>query len=180
MPEPFFFLCEFRLPLYEVALSPVAELLAAAAVGRREFGFGRDGAELGVEDDLLDGRLGDAVGIVLLAGQVETGDLESVEEQSGAAGIEIVGCDALEDEANGGLDGGSVFGQGKFKGGVAVASGGRAPGGVVVVTEFLVAKADGTAAASIVEDVAALEPFWFLGRCGIRHGSPPVSLGAKI
>jgi hypothetical protein len=42
--------------------------------------------------------------------QVEAGDLEAVEEEAGAAGIDVVGGDALEDFADGGLDGGAVFG----------------------------------------------------------------------
>jgi len=43
-------------------------------------------------------------------GEVEAGDLESVEEEAGAAGVDVVGGDALEDFADGGLDGGAVFG----------------------------------------------------------------------
>ena len=78
----------------------------------------------------------------LLAGEVEAGDLEAVEEESGAAGIEVVGGDAAEDFADGGLDGGTVFGEGKVEGGLAGAAGFEtgdgAAGGVVVVAEFFV------------------------------------------
>jgi len=42
--------------------------------------------------------------------QVEAGDLEAVEEEAGAAWVDIVGGDALQDLADGGLDGGAVFG----------------------------------------------------------------------
>jgi hypothetical protein len=43
-------------------------------------------------------------------GQVEAGDLEAVEEQAGAAGVDVVGGNALEDFADGVLDGGAVLG----------------------------------------------------------------------
>ena len=43
-------------------------------------------------------------------GEVEAGDLKAVEEKSGAARVDVVGGDALEDFADGVLDGGSVFG----------------------------------------------------------------------
>jgi hypothetical protein len=43
-------------------------------------------------------------------GEVEASDLEAVEEEAGAAGVDVVGGDALEDFADGGLDGGAVFG----------------------------------------------------------------------
>ena len=39
-------------------------------------------------------------------GEVEAGDLEAVEEEAGAAGVDVVGGDALEDLADGVLDGG--------------------------------------------------------------------------
>jgi hypothetical protein len=43
-------------------------------------------------------------------GQVEAGDLEAVEKQAGAARVDVVGGDALEDFADGVLDGGAVLG----------------------------------------------------------------------
>jgi hypothetical protein len=43
-------------------------------------------------------------------GEVEAGDLEAIEEEAGAAWVDVVGGDALEDFADGGLDGGAVFG----------------------------------------------------------------------
>jgi hypothetical protein len=44
------------------------------------------------------------------SGEVEAGDLEAVEEEAGAARVDVVGCDALQDLADGGLDSGAVFG----------------------------------------------------------------------
>jgi len=49
-------------------------------------------------------------------GQVKAGDLQAVEEQAGAAGVDVVGGDALEDFADGVLDGGAVFGVGDVEG----------------------------------------------------------------
>jgi hypothetical protein len=43
-------------------------------------------------------------------GEVEAGDLEAVEEQAGAAGVDVVGGYALQNFADGVLDGGAVFG----------------------------------------------------------------------
>src|SRR3979409_2711449 len=64
-------------------------------------------------------------------GEVEAGDLEGVEEEGGAAGVDVVGGDALEDLADGKLDGGSVFGEGNFEGGAAGLAGGGGGGGGV-------------------------------------------------
>ena len=60
----------------------------------------------GVGDDLFDGfrLLGDGFG------EVERGDLQAVEEQAGALGVKTAVGDALEDEADGGLDGAAVLG----------------------------------------------------------------------
>jgi hypothetical protein len=49
-------------------------------------------------------------GFALGFGKVEAGDLEAVEEETGAAGVDVVGGDALEDFADGGLNGRAVFG----------------------------------------------------------------------
>jgi hypothetical protein len=46
------------------------------------------------------------------AREVEAGDLEAVEEESGGAHIDGVGRDAAEDFADGLLNGGTVFGLG--------------------------------------------------------------------
>jgi hypothetical protein len=157
---------EFQVALHDFVFSPLADAFAAGAPGGWEIALGRDGAEFGVEDDLVDGRGGDAVGVVSFFGEVEAGDLEAVEEQAGAAGVEFAGGDALEYESDGCLDGGSVFGERKFE---CVGFGERvftAAGGVVVIAEVFVAEADGGTAVSVGEDVAAL----LFG--GVGHGSP--------
>jgi hypothetical protein len=137
-------------------------------------------AERGIEGDLFDGFdcLGGRGSRGLRgAGEVEAGDLETVEEQAGAARIEVVGGDALEDLADGGLDGGAVLGQGQIEGSATAAAPARvfdgAAGGVVVVTELFVAEAGRAATASVDEDVAALVAFGFgCFWCNVRHGSP--------
>lgn len=69
-----------------------------------EFGGWGEVAECGVYGELLDG-IDEGGGV---AGQVEAGDLEAVEEQAGAARVEVVGGDAFEDLAEGELDAGAV------------------------------------------------------------------------
>jgi hypothetical protein len=92
-------------------------------------------------------------------GEVEAGDLEAVEEEAGAAGVDVVGGDALEDLADGGLDSGAVFGQRQMEGGAAAAAPARVgdgfAGGVVVVAELFLAEAGAGAAVAVGEDVAA-------------------------
>jgi len=99
-------------------------------------------------------------------GQVEAGDLEAVEEEAGAARVDVVGGDALEDLADGGLDGGAVFGKGQVEGGGSAAASFRIgdgfSGGVVVVAELFAAQAWAGAAVAVGEDVAALVLFGFL------------------
>jgi hypothetical protein len=103
-------------------------------------------------------------------GEVEAGDLEAVEEQSGAAWVEVVGGDALEDFSDGELDGGAVLGVGEVEGAEAGFALGwvfdGSAGGVVEVAELLVAEAGAAAAVSVGEDVAALEAGFGVGRCG--------------
>ncbi|WP_263365880.1 hypothetical protein [Edaphobacter bradus] len=48
--------------------------------------------------------------VVLFVGEVGGGDLEAVENEPGAAGVDVVGGKAAEDLAKGGLDGGSAGG----------------------------------------------------------------------
>jgi hypothetical protein len=66
-------------------------------------------AEGGIDGDLFYG-LGFGFRRGLWFGQVEAGDLEAVEEEPGAARVDVVGGDALQDLADRGLDGGAVFG----------------------------------------------------------------------
>ena len=64
------------------------------------WGFGAGGA----------GAAGVGGGLFGVFGEGGVGDLQAVEEQAGAAGIDVVGGDALEDFADGLEDGGAVFG----------------------------------------------------------------------
>ena len=48
----------------------------------------------------------------LVFGEVEAGDLEAVEEQSCSSRVEVVGGYFLQDDADGGLDGAAVLGEG--------------------------------------------------------------------
>ena len=108
-------------------------------------------------------------------GEVEAGDLEAVEEQAGAAGVDVIGGDAAENFSDGLLDGGPVFGQGKVEGGAAASTllrvGDGFSGGVVVVAEVFSAQAGAAAAVAVGEDVAALVLFG--GWCGVLHGVGP-------
>ena len=108
-------------------------------------------------------------------GQVEAGDLEAVEEEAGAARIDLVCGDALEDLADGGLDGGAIFGQSEVEGGAAAATlswiSDGFSGGVVVVAELLLAQAWAGAAAAVGEDVAALVLFGCFG-CVLHRSLP--------
>jgi hypothetical protein len=101
-----------------------------------------------------------------LLGEVEAGDLKAVEEEAGAAGIDVVGGDALENFADRGLDRGAVFGQRQMEAGAAVATlfwiGDRFSGGVVVVAKLFLTQARTLAAAAVGEDVAALVLFFLL------------------
>ncbi|HWW96059.1 MAG TPA: hypothetical protein VNY74_00095 [Edaphobacter sp.] len=123
--------------------------------------------------DLLDDfdGLGFGVAVGRGFGEVEAGDLEAVEEEAGAAGVDVVGGDAAENFADGLLDGGTVFRQGKVEGGAAAATllrvGDGFSGGVVVVAELFLAQAGAAAAMAVGEDVAALVLFG--GWCGVLH-----------
>jgi hypothetical protein len=107
--------------------------------------------------------------------------LERVEEQAGAFRVEAAGGDALQDDADGGLDRRTIFGDGELETGVehfgfhfgtATAVFGRgAAGGVVVVAEGLAAEAAGAAAVAVGEDVTALVAGFGRGRHGV--GAPP-------
>jgi hypothetical protein len=100
-------------------------------------------------------------------GKVEAGDLQAVEEEASAAGVDVVGGDALEDLADGVLDGRAVFGERDFEGGAAGAAGVRvlrgSSRGVVVVAEVFSAEAWAAAAVAVGEDVAALVAFGCFG-----------------
>jgi len=142
-----------RAQLFEQALRGAfgLELLDLGAV--------RDAAEHGVFDDLLDE--GHGLGLGLRPRQVEAGDLQAIEQQPGAARIQIVGGDALQHLAERELQGGAVLGHAALEGAQAgLARGGvfhRAARSVVEVAEIFVAQADRAAAAAPGKDVTALE-----------------------
>jgi hypothetical protein len=159
---------------------------AFALGGFADLGGRGEDSEFGVSGDLFDNFNGFGSGVAVGGGfgEVEAGDLETVEEEAGTAGVDVVGGDALEDLADGELDGGSVFWEGKVEGGAAATAGAGVCGGlacgVVVVTEVFSAEAGAAAAVAVGEDVAALEAFgWFGLRClglrldGVVHGSLP-------
>ncbi len=100
--------------------------------------------------------------------EVEAGDLEAVEEEAGAAGVDVVGGDAAENFADGKLNAGTIVGIGKRKveGGAAAAALLRAgdgfSGGVVVVAEVFSAEAGAAAAVAVGEDVGGIGTVWWL------------------
>jgi hypothetical protein len=114
---------------------------AFASGGLAYFGAWGEDAQVGVGGDLFDDF--DWLGSGVVAGggfgEVEAGDLEAVEEEAGAAGVEVVGGDAAENFADGLLDGGTVFRQWKVEAGSATSAlvriGDGFSGGVVVVAE---------------------------------------------
>jgi hypothetical protein len=142
--------------LFEPLLQGALGFIGAELGGRGEE------AVLGIMGDLGD-DLGGRGGVGF--GQVEAGDLEAVEEQAGAARVDVVGGDAAENFADGLLDGAAVFRVGEGEAGLAAAASGGvldgAAGVVVVVAEVFGAfgATDGwaAAAAAVGEDVAALE-----------------------
>jgi hypothetical protein len=134
-----------------------------------DFGAWSKEAEVGVEDDFFDYFKRRGVGF--LFGEIEACDLQAVEEQAGAAGVDVVGCDAAEDIADGVLDGAAVFGIRQRKDFAVLLAGFELPiwdgaaGGVVKITEFFSAETGTGAAAPGGENVAALEAFFGV-RCG--------------
>jgi hypothetical protein len=164
------FLCPLLLLLFPLLREDFFEVFLAfeALV---EVGWWGEGAELGVFDDLFDGVGG--VDGELLGREVEGGDLEAVEEEACAAGIELVGGEAEQDLADGGLDGAAVLGRGEGEGGAAAAGlfgglvtlGCGLAGVVVVEAEVLLAERGRAAAMAAGEDVTALEAWlhWCFG-----------------
>jgi hypothetical protein len=166
-------------------------LAGFGGLGCAEFGFGSEDSVFGVEDGFFDGGecfFGFQQGWKRCGfGQVEGGDLETVEEQAGAARVYSVERDAAEDDADGGLDGGTVFGVGQDEGGLGgfgvgleasarseFRNGNGWASGVVVVAKYFFAEADAAATVSVGEDMAALETFRLLcGFSGHSVGSPP-------
>jgi hypothetical protein len=113
--------------------------------------------------------------------EVGGGDLEAVEEQAGAAEVDLVGGNAEEDFAQAALDVVAVGGRGHVEGvapGLAVVRVfDRLSGFVVVVAEGLAAQGGAAALDSVAEDVAAA----FAVVSGAGHWCPtlPTGFGAK-
>ena len=141
------------------------------------FGFGGEGAVGFVVGEVGDGFLGLGDGFWEVGG----GYLEAVEEEAGAAGVEVVGGDAVEDFGEGELDGGAVFERADGEGGLVAAAavelvlGDGAAGGVVEVAERFGAEGGGAAAVAGGMDVAAVLAGFGLGfghdgvlRAGLR------------
>ncbi|HLI77492.1 MAG TPA: hypothetical protein VKV02_11145 [Acidobacteriaceae bacterium] len=165
---------EFAVPKLEHAHGP----------GLVDVGFRGDEAVDGVFGDLFDGFLGAGRVDGLGAGEVVAGDLEAVEQEAGAAGVDVVGGELVEDLGDGVLDAGAVGELGR--GGedevglagdleielVGVAGVGfGAAGGVVVVAEVFAFEAGAAAAVAVGEDVAALEAAG-LDVGGVVHAVP--------
>ena len=109
--------------------------------------------------DVVDGR--DGLLGWLRFGHVEAGNLKAVQKETGAAGIDVIGGDALKDFTDGELDGAAVFRLGQVKGAATLLAcdrvGNRFASSVMVVAKVFVAESWTGAAASVGEDVAALE-----------------------
>ncbi len=118
-------------------------------------------------------------------GEIEAGDLETVEEEAGATGVDVIGGDALEDLADGQLNAGTIVGIGKreIEGGAAVSACARGFDGlaigVMVVAEGFSAEAWAAATAAVGEDVAALVAFGCFGFGRVHLVSPLVLFCAK-
>ena len=141
-----------------------------------EFGLGGDEAVGIVEDDLLNGLNG--LRVFGVFGQVAGGDRQGVEDEAGAAWIEFIPGQALDDLADGGLDGGAVFGQGQIEGGLEAFAFAqvfhRASGLVVIIAEIFQFQGSGAAAMAVGEDVAALVDGWFNYEFSWHLWGPPV------
>jgi hypothetical protein len=184
------FLMEVGFAFAELLFAVGEHLLFATDVfphlgaGLERVGGRGEEAVFGVGDDLFERLLGEGLGVrgkLLMGREIGAGDLEAVEEETGAAGIEIVGGEALEDEADGELDGGAVLGNREQDGGAAgfarVRFDGGAAGGVVVVAELFVAERGGATAASVDEDVAAAVACRLLDSGLVGHlGTLPVGV----
>jgi hypothetical protein len=136
-----------------------------------------------VGGDLFDDFGGFGFGVTMGRGfgEVEAGDLETVQEQAGSAGVDVVGGDALQDLAYGKLNAGAIVGIGerKVEGGTAASAalrvGDGSSGGVVVVAEVFSAQTGAAAAVAVGEDVSALILFRWFGSSfddGVLHCPP--------
>ncbi len=127
-----------------------------------------DWAVDGIVNDFFDLRGAFGVGLLFGAGQVAAGDLQAVEEEAGALGVEVVGGEAAQDFGDGKLDGGAVFELADGESGLFGAAGflrssplgevfHRASILVVKIAEIFLFECGRTAAMAGGEDVSALE-----------------------
>jgi hypothetical protein len=134
-----------------------------------------------MSDDSYDGS-----GVLLAGGgfgQVEAGDLETVEKEAGAFGMHPAVGDTLEDFRDGSEDTAAVFYLGEFEVFEAITAAifGRLAGGVVVVAELFVAQRRAAATAAAEEDMAALiTPLFGLVGGLVWHGVSPLYLSPKV
>jgi hypothetical protein len=77
----------------------------------------------------MNDHLFDGCGILVGFGQVEAGDLDAVEEQTGAFGMDAAIGDALQDFCDGGQDTAAVFDLGKARNQSSGCGGGLRPSG---------------------------------------------------
>jgi hypothetical protein len=86
------------------------------------------------------------------------GNLEAVEEDAGALGVELVGGEAADDLVEGGEEFAAVGGGGQGEASACVVGGsdGGAAGGVVEVAEELGAEGGGATGVAVGEDVGAV------------------------
>ena len=131
-------------------------------------GRGSERAKLRVIEDLLDEQRW--LGVGRQFGQGDDGGLQAVEQQAGAAGVQVIGGDALQHQRDGVQDAAAVaelVGAGELEGAEAgLALGGVLDGaacGVVLVAELLPAQAGRGAAVSVGKDVAAAEAVAVVG-----------------
>jgi hypothetical protein len=124
--------------------------------------FGGELISIAGKGDGFDGSEGEDV---LFALDVLRGDLESIEEVSGALGVEPFGVEIVDDLGEGDQDGAAVFEDGNLAGfcsrGIRLGGGGgwfgRAVEAGVEVAIVLVAEGGGVAPGSVRHDVAAFE-----------------------
>ena len=171
LPPPYF----FGKVLRAFGLHQFVEVLPAGEQsGDEGFGFGAAFFERGqlavggVFDDIF-GDVGEVDGSG--AEEVLAGDLEAVEDEAGAFGVDGVFGEAAKDLDDGELDGGGVVeaieaGEVEAGFGLAAALVGEDGGAVdlMVVAEVQGAEGGGAAAATVGEDVAAEETLVLLRR----------------
>jgi hypothetical protein len=163
------------------AFEDVAEEAFGSGVAGGDFGDGGEWALDGIEVEFVDlvevfvVGFGRGFGASL---EVGGGDLDGVEEDSGAAAVELVHGDAAGYLCDGKLDGGAVLEAGKVEGGVGrdeLGAGRGAAGGVMEVAEVLVAQRGRAAAVAGGVDVAAdvADGCDLCGLCGLHVWAPP-------